>query len=313
MFSIKRVFSISLFLILAFSFTGCGTGPKIVIPSYTAPKEVAKLKKIETKDEVIAKGAYLAVWINPDVKGTSSTNPKLKDILINNIKTAITQTNFIALDPLGETEGVALNMKVIDYNFKLKSSNEEELDLIVSFSLTRGVDEFFVKTYETKEIRRGKMMPSEDSLAYQASKKLVRMFISDISPLKTYQLREFKSLPSELKYVVSYAKRKNYKGAIKLMENYKGEKDLNYYYNLAVLYEALASTTEDLKFLKQAQINYERALEKGGITDELVMKAKARFDKFYDLLKQTKKIQKNNEELINDRNSLAGSSDDEYE
>ena len=35
-------------------FTGCGAGgAKIVIPSYTAPKEAAKLSKIETKDEFI--------------------------------------------------------------------------------------------------------------------------------------------------------------------------------------------------------------------------------------------------------------------
>ncbi len=311
----KTIIKSTIALSVAVLFSACGAGPKIVIPSYTAPKEAAKLSKIETKDEFIAKGAYLAIWLNPDVKGAKETNPKLSDMLIESVKSAVTQTNFIALDPLGDENGVALNMKVLNYVYK-DMGKKRTLELEVSFTLARGADEFLVKTYRKKLTRQSSdpsRLPSEDTLASEAAKKLVKYFIADISPLKTSQLREFKPLPDQLKYVVDYAKRKNYKGAIKMMENYKGEKDQNHYYNLAILYEALASEAEDLKLLEKASQNYEKSLQAGGGEDKLIMDAKARFDNFYELLKKTKKVQKNNEALIQDRNSMAGSSDDEYE
>lgn len=300
---------------VAIFFTACGHGPRIVIPSYTAPKEAAKLKRIETKDEFIAKGAYLALWLNPDVEGAKRTNPKLADMLIGSVKSAITQTNFIALDPLGEENGVALTMKVVSYDFK-KDGNKESLYLQVTFTLSRGVDEFLVKTYDkhlTRSSANPSRLPTEDQLAAEAVKKIVKYFISDISPLKTYQMREFKPLPSELEAVTAYAKRKNYKGAISLMEAYDGEKDANYYYNLAILYEAMASETEDLNYLKEAKKNYNKAILKGGAKDKTILDAKVRFDQFYDLLNKTKKVQKNNSALLKDRNSMVESSDSEYE
>jgi len=296
-------------------FSACGHSPRIVIPSYTAPKEVAKLKKIETKDEFIAKGAYLALWLDPNVVGADKTNPKLADMLIESVKSAITQTNFIALDPLGEDDGVALNMKIVSYDYK-RTGNRASLYLQVTFTLSRGADEFLVKTYDT-ELQRSSVdasrLPSEDKLASEAVNKVVKYFISDISPLKTYQMREFKSLPDELSAVIEYAKRKNYKGAISLMKAYDGKKDASYYYNLAILYEALASTTEDLDYLRAAKLNYNKAILKGGGNDKTIIDAKARFDNFYDLLNKTKKIQKNNSKLIQERNSMIESSDSEYE
>lgn len=304
----RYVHQLFLYAIAAIFFTACGHGPRIVIPSYTAPKEVAKLKRIETKDEFIAKGAYLAIWINPDVKMTKDANPKLKKMLINSVKSAITQTNFIALDPLGEENGVALNMDVVSYDFK--KEDLVKLYLQVTFSLTRGVDEFLVKTYDTKLVRSA---GEEDQLAAEAVRRVVKYFISDISPLKTRQMREFKTLPSALSAVIDYAKRKNYKGAIALMEAYNGDKNAAYYYNLAILYEALASETEDLRYLKSAKKNYEKSILKGGGSDKTIVDAKARFDLFYELLNKTKKIQKNNAALLKDRNSLIKSSDSEYE
>lgn len=310
----RKTFSkIALSAAVAVLFSACGGGPKIVIPSYTAPKEVSKLKKIETKDEFIAKGAYLAIWLDPNVKGAEKTNKKLKDMLIESVKSSITQTNFIALDPLGDDDSVALKMEVLNYSFAQKGK-KSSLYLEVSFTLSRGVDEFLVKKYHYRVSRQSTTaIISEDELASKAVAKVVKYFISDISPLKTNQLREFKPLPDKLKYVVDYAKRKNYKGAIKMMEGYKGEKDKNYYYNLAILYEAQASESEDLNLLKKAQANYEKSIELGGGEDKVIMDAKARFDKFYELLNKTKKVQKNNDALLKDRNSMAGSSDDEYE
>lgn len=308
---------ISLFTISAvvLFFTACGGGPKIVIPSYTAPKEASKLSKIKTKDEFISKGAYLAVWLNPDVKGAKETNRKLESMLIDSVKAKLTETNFVTIDPLGSDGDVALSMKISNYEYE-NLGEKISMALEVTFIISRGSDEFLVKKYSDRKNRQSKdisRLPSENELASQAVSNVVKYFISDISPLKTNQLREFKSLPNDLNYVLSYAMRKNYKGAIKLMENYKGEKNLNYHYDLAILYEAEASITEDMKLLDLAQSHYEQAMNLGGFNDELIVSAKARFDNFYYLLSKTKKQDKANQALRNDRNSLTGSSASEYE
>ena len=311
----KNVVLVVITSIIGIFFGACGSKEMIVIPSYTAPHEAAKLSKIETKDETISKGAYLALWLNPVVDGAKRVNPSLEKMLLNGVKSSLTQTNFITIDPLGGSDGVALNMKVLNYDYK-KTSSSTSIYLEVSFTLSRGADEFLVKTYSDRKNRQSEdtnRLPSENELASEAVSKVVKFFISDISPLKTSQLREFKSLPDELKAVAENAKRKNYKSAIQLMNRYKGSKDMNFYYNLAVLYEAEASVTENLKILKYAEQNYEKAVELGGKNDELVISAKARFDNFYELLRKTKKQDEANQALRNDRNSMLGSSDREYE
>ena len=187
--------------------------------------------------------------------------------------------------------------------------------LEVTFTLSRGVDEFLVKKYRVRKNRQSRdvtKLPTQNELASKAADRVVKYFISDISPLKTSQLREFKPLPTELEAVIVYAKRKNYKGAIKLMNYYSGKKDMDFYYDLAILYEAYASETENLKLLKLADRNYEKAISLGGLNDKLIIDAKSRFDNFYELLNKTKKQDKANQALRDDRNSMAGSSDDEY-
>ncbi len=311
----KRFFLVFFMFGAVIFISGCATGAKIVIPSYSAPKEVAKISKIKTKDEFISDESYLALWINPDIQGVQNANKKLAPMLINKVKEKITQTNFIAIDPLGGDESVALSMRVLNYKYE-KFTKKVMLTLEVSFTLSRGADEFLVKTYKARKNRQANdpsKLPTENELASEAVSKVVKYFIADISPLKTNQLREFKELPDELGAVFSYAKRRNYKDAIRMMRKYKGEKDMNYYYDLAILYEAQASTTEDVKMLRLASKEYEKAMELGGYEDALVVDAKARFDTFYDLLRETKKQSKANEALINDRNSMTGSTDSEYE
>ncbi len=307
--------SILYVVIAMFILQGCGSGPKIVVPSYSAPREAAKLTKIETKDEFIAKGAYMALWLDPNVINAKKYNKAISGMMVATIKEQLTQTNFIVLDPIQDENSVILTTKVLSYVYK-KEKRKASLYMEVSFTLSRGADEFLVKKYHARKLRMANdpsLLPSKNDLTQDAIKQIVRYFISDISPLKTNQLREFKPFPDKLKPTLSYVRAKNYTDAINFMLAYKGEKDKNFYYNLAIIYEAKASKNEDLKFLRFAKLNYNKAVELGGADDELIMKTKARFDRFYNLINKTKKQQKINNSLIKDRNSLLGGSDNEYE
>ena len=97
------------------------------------------------------------------------------------------------------------------------------------------------------------------------------------------------------------------------MEKYKCKRDMNFYYDLAILYEAQASVSEDLSGLDSANDNYNMALSRGGAKDELILSAKARFDNFYELLEKTKKQDASNQGLIKNRNGELGQSSDEFE
>lgn len=311
MYQVRVIF----FVLLAFGLSACMGGTKIVIPAYTAPKEVAKLSKIKTRDGALSDESYLALWIDPQIQGAKSTMHSLDTMLIDSVKEVLTQTNFIALDPLGGSESVALRMRVQSYDY-IHEANKRELYLEVNFLLSRGSEEFLSKSYSERKNRQSQHsqnLPTQNELTSQAVQAIVRSFISDISPLRTNQLREFKPFASELAFVEEYAKRKNYEGAIKLMRSYKGERGMNYHYNLAVLYEAQASTQEDLRLLEYAQDHYEQALLLGGASDTLIMSAKIRFDTLYDLLWQTKKQAKANRALIQERDSMLGDSQSEYE
>ena len=295
--------------------TGCATTSKITIPSYSPPREEVKIKKMITKDDKIPGGAYLAVTLNPNILHLERAIPKVKDFLLDSIKTKLTQTNFIALNPIAGENDVMLIMNVANYQYKT-GANTRSVDLEVNFTLSRGAEEFLSESYKKTKNRQSadvKNLPSESVLASQAVNDVVEDFISDISPLKTFQLREFKSLPDEIAFAIEYAKSRNYKGAIKAMEKYKGDRDMNFYYDLAILYEAQASMSEDLSGLDRANDNYSMALSKGGSKDELVISAKARFDNFYELLEKTKKQDASNQGLIKNRNGELGKSSDEFE
>lgn len=310
-----RKYLVLAFSLSAFLITGCATGAKITIPSYSPPREEAKIKKMVTKDDEIPEGAYLAIAINPDVLNIKRTIPKMKNYLIDNIKAKLTQTNFIALNPIAGENDVVLIMSINNYQYK-SAANKRSVELEVSFTLSRAAEEFLSKSYTAVKNRQSKdplKLPSESELASQAAKDVVEDFVSDISPLKTFQLREFKPLPDDIAYAIDYAKRRNYNGAIRAMEKYKGTRDMNFYYDLAILYEAQASMTENLSGLEKADEYYNMALSRGGSKDELVISAKARFDNFYELLEKTKSQDAKNQGLIKNRSGEMGTSTDEFE
>lgn len=310
-----KKYSILALSLSALLFTGCGAGVKIAIPSYSPPREEAKIKKMVTQDDKIPGGAYLALTIEPKVLNLQRTIPQVEGYLIDDVKTKLTQTNFIALNPIAGENDVKLYMNIANYQYSA-SANSRSVELEVSFTLSRGAEEFLNESYKKKKNRQSsdpRLLPSESMLASQAANDVVENFIADISPLKTFQLREFKPLPDEIAYVLDYAQSKNYSGAIKAMEKYKGSKDMNFYYDLAVLFEAQASVAEDLSGLDQASDYYTMAMRKGGSKDELILSAKSRFDNFYELLAKTKKQDSTNQGLIKNRSGELGKSSDEFE
>ncbi len=286
---------LGIFILPILVFTGCATGGKqIIVPTYTAPKEVAKVKGI-VADSGDTKGKFLSFAINPKVSvpnGVNSVTDAMKKKIISITKEAITNSNYILIHPVFNASTIGLSMSVMEYNYvKDCSSDMCELtsELSMDFQINRGSVDYFTKVYDSTSRRsaeKGKQqfLPTAQELSTEMIRDCVEKFIYDISPSKTNQLRELKALPSEIAYVIDMAPKGNYENLIETMEAYKGDKSVGYYYDLAVFYEALAATNEDLLLLKKAKLNYEKAMKKGGSSDALVVNTKARFDNFYTIL-----------------------------
>ena len=300
----------TLFLTVTIMFlAGCGAQKsKIVIPSYSAPKEIQKIEMLKSGGEN-SEGAYLTFAINPEVKNTTKKDTKLiRKGLISNLKSGITETNFISLYPIYDTAHVVLDMEVLDYQFK-KTDKQIRSNIKVSFTLSKGTSGVMTKIYNSSKSRFSSdpnKLPSKSEIVFDLTEDVTDKFIADISPRKTNQLREFKPLPSQLSHIEGFARKGNFQSAIADMENFTGQKDMNYYYDLAILYEALGSTTEDLKVSEKAKEAYEKAFVLGGNTDETIAAAKARFDNFYRLLKLTRSQQQQNKKLNQELNETYG-------
>jgi len=289
-------------------FSGCG-GAKIVIPTYTAPHEYKKISEIESGGDT-KEGSYLTLAINPDIGGDMGSDKKLiKSALISSVKEALTETNFITIYPIYDTASVALSMKVLSYEYKKLDTNSIRAGIQVSYTITKGVTEYLSKTYSAHKNRHAAnaaKLPSKNEIIVELCRDATEYFIDDISPRVTNQLREFKPLPGELEYIITYAKLGNYEEAVNDMNAYKGSKDKDFYYNLAILYEALGSKTGDLKTFRNTEIAYNKSMKLGGHSDDVIVKAKARFDNFYRLFKMTQQQKQKNRKLENELNDMYG-------
>lgn len=297
---------ISLFVLVLLN--GCAT-TKIVVPSYTAPAEYKKLSEIKSGGEE-NDGVYLTLAIDPDISGDETKDKKsLGKNLISSIKGGITETNFITLYPFLESANVQLNMDIASYDFT-KTDTDINSELQVTFTITKGTTEYLSKTYSAAIKRHSStasLLPSKNQIIQEISQRVADEFIADITPVKTNQLREFKSMPSELDYILTYAKRGNFESAITDMEAYEGEESADFYYNLAVLYEALGSKTGDIKLFVKADAKYRQAMQSGGSDDELIINTRARFDNFFRMFKMTEEQRETNKTLANDLNEIYGS------
>ena len=266
---------------------GCVSQTKILIASYSGPREHKKVEMMISSGDNTDTGKYLTLSIDPDVGGVNSlsSNTGIATMLIDDIKERLTETNFISIHPIFDPEDNGLKISVASYQY-LQTSNNIKANLRVNFILSRGVTEFFSKSYDASEVRfskSGQGLPSKELIEGLMTKKCTTLFIRDISPTKILQLREFKSFPSKIAYVAEFAKVKNYEAGIKAMNEYNGNKDVAFHYNLAILYEALASDREDIKYLTEANQHYDLAMAGGGGNDKLIVKSKARFDNYYRL------------------------------
>lgn len=288
--------------------TGCAQNTKIVVPSYTAPAELQKIETLRSGGESLD-GAYLSFAINPELgfaegKVGAAEQAILSRDIISELNSQITEVSFITIHPIYDLSSVVLDMEVFELDYR-DTGKQRSANLSVNFSLTKGSTKVLTKTYQASEFRvaaDASRLPSKDAVFHKAAQNLVKKFVSDISPTRTNQLREFLPLTSKLDHVFGYIKQGNYLSAIEAMEKYTGSKSFEYYYDLAVLYEAEGSKTEDLKTSAKAKNAYENAMNNGGNKNKLVVEAKARFDNFYRLLQLTLDQKQQNQQLNQDIN-----------
>ncbi|KMT65202.1 tetratricopeptide repeat protein [Catenovulum maritimum] len=305
----NRICKLVLILSAGVSFlTSCANSTKIIIPTYSAPREMNTISQIGNGGES-AKGSFLALAINPEVIGdTSAINDQLDKLLISHIKQGLTETNFITIYPIFDDAYAQLNMQILRYDYK-KSENDISADIQVSYTLIKGVTEHLTKSYHAQISRHSAqphLLPSKSSVLSRLTQDVANKFISDITPLRSNQLREFKSLPSDISYVLTYAKQGNYQSAISDLEAYMGEKNSEFYYNLAVLYEAMGCKTSDVSSFAKASVLYRKAMQTGGHQDPVITKTKAKFDNFFRLFNSTEQQKNANKALTQELEQMFG-------
>lgn len=296
MISVKRSM-LSIMGLIVLLVSGCATTTKIVVPAYSPPKEFNRLAEIESGGEV-QEGAYIALAIDPEIKGKGNESG-IGELVINSVKEGLTDTNFITLHPIFDDAYVQLNLNILAFDFT-KAGSDIRADIQVAFTVTKGITEYLNKTYSAEVNRYSEdpnLLPSKNKVLFDLSKDVTKKFISDITPLKTFQLREFRAMPSGLEYILTYAKQGNYVSAVEDMEAYDGAKDAGFHYNLAILYEALGSQSVGTENFVKANKNYKQSMRMGGSSDEVIVNNKSRFDNFYRIFKMTEKQKKKNQGL----------------
>lgn len=293
-----NIFIISLMII----FTGCAKD-NLIMKTYSPPAQMEKVKDLMAN--TTSEESYLDVFINEDLRfilNGKNSNKDIAETLLGNVKKYLTQTNFVGINQNGNSDTISLEMKIVGYHYRATSSTVDAA-LEVSFSFIKDATDtpVFIEQYRAttkRSSRSGRQgLPSKMEVLSYLTKNIAEDLVMDISPVKGRKLVQLKPLPKEIAYTIKFAKLKNFKGAIKAMKKYKGEKTLEYYFNLAVYYEAYAGLSNDMAFLSKSDENYEQAMALGGNEDELVIKTKAKFDNFYDLIKSIDKQKKLNSKV----------------
>ena len=290
-------------LVIALLFGGCAKD-KLILNSYSPPKKQAQVKKMLENSE--SSTGYLNIEIYDDIKFITNNDRTKSKIsvakkLLASVKKYITETNFISINNIAGQSAVALDMKIIKLVYNTDSSSIKGV-LEVEFNI-RKHEVLYTQTYKYSINRYSRSglqgLPSKSEILSEGANYLAKKLIKDISPLQTKKIVELLSLPDELAYTINYAKAGNYEGAIKAMLKYKGEKEYEYYFDLALYYEGYASVEDDMTFLVKANENYELAMAKGGSDDEVVLKGKNKFDNLYKIIKKLAEQKMKNEKTNN--------------
>lgn len=278
-------------------FSGCAKD-QLILKTYNPPKKQEQVKKmIENSDSSVG---FINLQVVEDVEymcekvGKNKDTKSMANGLISNVKKFINQTNFISLNQVEDSATVSLDMQIIGLNFS-ETKNSRELHAKVNFVVRKDGVEFYSEPYVYDSLRKSRAglqgIASKVEMFDDAAEYLAKKLIKDISPIKTRKIVELKDLPKELAYTINYVKGKNFKGAIKAMEKYKGEKDVAYYFNLGVYYEGYGSQIDNIAMFAKAEENYEKAMAMGGSDDETIVKGKMKFDNFYEVIKKVAKQQ----------------------
>jgi len=285
--SSKKILVVLGTMALVLNMTGCGPA-KLLMDTYSPPKKEKEVKKmLESSD---SKSGFLELEIvNTVVKAKGVKSDKEFDAkLLASLKKFITQTNFISINTVEMQSAMSLDMKVITYDYT-QTATSIKGSIAVEFNIRKEGTIFYTQDYKysiNRHSKSGFQGVSKGSILAQASDFLAKKLIKDISPIATQKLVALKSLPSELEYTISYARTGNFEGAIKGMKKYKGEKTEEYYFDLAVYYEALASKTDSIELLTKADEYYEEAMRLSEGKDEEIVAGKAKFDNYYRIIKK---------------------------
>ncbi|MBT5933881.1 hypothetical protein [Sulfurimonas sp.] len=292
------------FLGLTMILGGCAK-KQLLLNTYVAPKKPKEVTQM--LDQSTSSAGFLEIEIVKNIlKADGIKSDKSFDSkLLSSLKKFITQTNFISISEVEDKGSLSLDMKVLVFEYKTTSNTITGL-VGVEFNIRKDGTVFYSQNYKHNIKRYSKAgkqgLPSRAQLLSEASDYLAKKLIKDISPMQTRKLVEIMSLPSELEYTQKYAKDKNYEGAIKGMKKYDGEKTYEYYFNLAVYYEALASKTDDLALLTKADEYYEKAMQLSEGSNEIITKGKSKFDKYYKIIKKVADQKAKN--AVQDDNSM---------
>jgi hypothetical protein len=285
--NIRKTTNSLLVLAMVFAFSACGP-TKLLLNTYSPPNKQKEVKQmLESED---SKSGFLELEIVDTVLKAKNvkSDKDFDNKLLSSLKKYITQTNFIAVSSVADQSAMSLDMKVLIFDYK-QDANSIKGTIAVEFNIRKEGTVFYTQNYKyvfSRYSKAGLQGINKGMILSQASDYLAKKLIKDISPIATQKLVELKPLPSEIEYTITYAKAKNFKGAIKGMKNYKGEKTAAYYYNLAVYYEALASQSDSLELLTKADEYYEQAMALSQGKDETIVKGKAKFDNYYNIIKK---------------------------
>ena len=285
--------------------SGCGKS-QLLLNTYVPPnkpKEVAQM--LESDD---ATSGFLEIEIVDHIlKGDGiKSDSSFENKLVSSLKKFVTQTNFISISEVKDKSNLSLDMKVVVFDYK-ESQNATNGIIAVEFNIRKEGTTFYTQGYEYKINRYSKAgrqaLPSKAQLLSEASDYLAKKLIKDISPIASLKLVELKPFASDLAAAETFTNSKNFESAIKTMKAYKGEKDESYYFNLAVLCEALAAKSDKMELLAKANEYYEKAMQLSEGGDEIITKGKAKFDRYYQIIKKVadqkaKNAEKNNNSMF---------------